>query len=109
MLIHLLVAFAIPTLGLAACTGQTVPVNGIKPMVAPGWEWAVVATGLQNPRTITFDQSGRLVVVAHGTGVVVLELSDNGGTCVTEKSRRTIINSTLVSLSAVKVLFSMRL
>ena len=97
MLLRLLVAFAIPSLGLAACTGQAAPVNNIKPAVASGWEWAVVATGLHNPRSISFDLQGRLVVVASGTGITVLELNDDGGTCVTEKSRKTIINSTLVS------------
>ena len=96
MLLQLLVAFVFPSFGVAACTGQATPVNGIRPNVASGWEWAVVATGLNNPRSIAFDLQGRLVVVARGTGVAVLELNDHGGTCVTEKSRNTIINSTLV-------------
>ena len=96
MLLQLLLAFALPSLGLAACTGQASPVNSIKPAVGPEWTWAVVATGLNNPRSISFDLQGRLVVVARGTGVVVLELDDHGETCVTEKSRNTIINSTLV-------------
>ena len=97
MLLPLFVLFALPSLGLAACTAQATPVNGINPAIASGWEWAVVATGLNNPRSITFDLQGRLVVVTRGTGVAVLELNDNGGTCVTEKSRNIIINSTLVS------------
>ena len=99
MFSHLLFASVLPSLGLAACSGQASPVNSIKPAAAPGWEWAVVATGLNTPRSISFDLQGRLVVVARGTGVAVLELNDDGGTCVTEKSRNTIINSTLVSFS----------
>lgn len=99
MLSVLLVSLVLPSLGLAAvCTGQASPVNSIKPSVAPGWQWAVVATGLKNPRTIEFDLQGRLVVVESGLGVGVLELNDNGGTCVTVKLKNTIINSTLVSL-----------
>ena len=100
MLSTLLVAlWVLPSLGLAQnCTGQATPINSIKPVIAPGWEWAVVATGLNTPRAIEFDLQGRLVVVARGTGVAVLELEDNGGTCVTEKSRNFIINSTRVSL-----------
>ncbi len=97
MLFQLLLTFALPSLGLATCAGQASPVNSISPTAAPGWEWAVVATGLDNPRSISFDLQGRLVVVARGTGVVVLELNDNGGTCVIEKSRNTTIKSDLVS------------
>ncbi len=99
MLFQLLLASVLPSLGLAACSGQASPVNSIKPTVAPGWQWAVVATGLNSPRSILFDSKGRLITVARGTGVVVLELNDNGGTCVTEKSRNTIIDSGSVSFA----------
>ena len=97
MLSQLFVALVLPGFGFAVCTGQASPVNSINPSVAPGWEWAVVATGLKSPRSIEFDLEGRLVVVESGLGIAVLELNDNGGTCVTAKSKDIIVNSTLVS------------
>ena len=97
-LLSLVALVLLPSLGLAAtCTGQPKPANSISPIAAKGWQWAVVATGLKSPRSIEFDAQGRLVVVESGRGVSVLDLTDNGGTCVTMKSKNTIINSTLVS------------
>ncbi|KAF2260823.1 soluble quino protein glucose dehydrogenase [Lojkania enalia] len=65
----------------ATCTSTIAPRYG-QPSVAPGWTVQVVASGLQDPRGIVFDDEGGLLVVQQGHGIARLELSDSGGACV---------------------------
>ena len=56
-----------------------------------------MATGLTKPRSIEFDSAGNLLVVQAGAGIARLELQDNGGTCVTVKSKKTVVQASNVS------------
>ena len=69
------------------------------PIVADGWEASLIVDGLKGPRSILFDSSGNLLVVESGHGVVNLAFNDNGGTCLTVASKKTLVNSTNVSMS----------
>ena len=56
-----------------------------------------MATGLTNPRSIEFDNAGNLLVVQAGAGITRLQLQDNGGICVTVKSKKTVVQASTVS------------
>ena len=56
-----------------------------------------MATGLTDPRSIEFDSSGNLLVVQAGAGIESLQLQDGGGTCITVKSRKTVVQASAVS------------
>lgn len=56
-----------------------------------------MATGLTDPRSIEFDSAGNLLVVQAGAGIESLQLQDNGGTCVTVKSKKTVVQASAVS------------
>lgn len=56
-----------------------------------------MATGLTDPRSIEFDSAGNLLVVQAGAGIESLQLQDNGGTCVSVKSKKTVIQASAVS------------
>ena len=86
-----------PNLSISAsCPNTLTPRNNIQTVAADGWTLSVV-TVIDNPRSILFDGQGRLLVVARGTGVYVVELSDFGGNCLTEKSRTLLIGDNSVS------------
>lgn len=68
------------------------------PVVASGWQAQLIATGLATPRSILFDSAGHLLAIQSGYGVLSLELSDGGGTCVSVASKTHLINSTDVSM-----------
>ncbi|POS80061.1 hypothetical protein DHEL01_v201544 [Diaporthe helianthi] len=74
------------------------------PVVGSGWTAQLIATGLSDPRSITFDQNGALLVVQQGSGIVRMTLTDNGGTCLAVNETSTVVeNSDLnhaVQLSA---------
>ncbi|KUI53566.1 L-sorbosone dehydrogenase [Cytospora mali] len=52
------------------------------PVVGSGWTAQLIATNLTKPRGIIFDQSGALLVVQQGSGIVRLTFTDYGGTCL---------------------------
>ena len=81
----------------SSCSTTLTPTNSIKPSVASGYEAALVATGLTDPRSIQFDSSGNLLVLQAGSGIESLQLQDNGGTCVSVKSKITVLSSKGVS------------
>lgn len=56
-----------------------------------------MATGLTHPRSIEFDSSGNLLVVQAGAGIESLQLQDAGGTCITVKSKKTVVQASAVS------------
>ena len=56
-----------------------------------------MATGLTTPRSIEFDSAGNLLVVQAGAGIASLQLQDNGGTCITVKSKKTVVQASTVS------------
>lgn len=94
----LLSTLIVPALGQSSSSCSTLtPTNSIKPSVASGYQAALVATGLTKPRSIQFDSSGNLLVVQAGTGIASLQLQDNGGTCVSVKSQKNVVQNSGVS------------
>ena len=63
--------------------------------VASGYQAKLVATGLARPRGIVFDNAGQLLVVEAPRGgdsqISALTLRDDGGTCLEEASRKTVL------------------
>ena len=59
---------------------------------------ALVATGLTKPRSLQFDSSGNLLVVQQGAGIVNLVLQDDGGTCLSVKSSKNVVENSDVCL-----------
>ena len=82
----------------SSCSSSVTPSSGVKPSVASGYQVALVATGLTNPRSIQFDSLGNLLVVQDGAGVANLVFQDDGGTCLTVKSKRDVIKYSDVSI-----------
>lgn len=95
----LLSSFIIQVLGQSSssCSTTLTPTNSIKPSVTSGYTAALVATGLTHPRSIEFDSSGNLLVVQAGAGIESLQLQDAGGTCITVKSKKTVVQASAVS------------
>ena len=83
----------------SGCSTTLTPTNSIKPSVASGYQMALVATGLTKPRSIQFDSAGNLLVVEAGSGIVNLAFQDNGGTCLSVQSSKTVVNNTGVRAS----------
>ena len=81
----------------SACRDSLSPKSGIKPSIASGYQYAVVATGLTSPRGIQFDSQGNLLVVQKGVGVSSHKLQDNGGSCVSVGSSKMVVRDTSVS------------
>lgn len=69
------------------------------PVVGDGWSYQLVANNLSAPRGILFDDQGGLLVVQQGAGVVHLEFTDGGSTCLSLSKKTHLINSTEVSFS----------
>jgi glucose/arabinose dehydrogenase len=66
------------------------------PIVADGWSFQLIATGLSSPRGILFDSNGGLLVVQQGAGVIHLTLSDDGNRCVEVLKTTILINLTAI-------------
>ena len=81
----------------SSCQTSLTPTNSIKPSIASGYQVALVATGLTDPRSIEFDSAGNLLVVQAGVGIESLQLQDNGGTCVSVKSKKSVVQASSVS------------
>lgn len=78
------------------CSTTLTPTNSAKPTVASGYRMALVATGLTSPRSIQFDSAGNLLVAESGSGVSSLAFQDDGGTCLTVKTKKTVIDASTV-------------
>ena len=102
VMLLLLSAFFVPAHGASStsgCSTTLTPTSSIKPSVVSGYQMALVATGLTKPRSMQFDSAGNLLVVEAGSGIVNLALQDNGGTCLSVKSTKTVVNNTGVCTS----------
>jgi len=77
----------------SGCSTTLTPTNGIKPSVASGYQAALIATGVSNPRGIAFDSSGNLLVVQSGSGIASLQFQDDGGTCLSVKSKKVVLEA----------------
>lgn len=91
--------FFVPALGQSSssCSTTLTPTNSIQPSIASGYQVALVATGLTDPRSIEFDSVGNLLVLQAGAGIESLQLQDDGGTCVSVKSKKTVVRASAVS------------
>lgn len=92
-----LAAHIIPA-ALSATTGCTSSLSSSHPapIVADGWSFSLVATGLTRPRSILFDSNGGLLVVQQGAGIVHLALTDGGDTCVEVAKKTSLVDSSAV-------------
>ena len=81
----------------AQCATSITPTNSIKPSVASGFAYQVVATGLTAPRSIQFDSKGNLLVIEQNKGLSSHVLQDDGGPCVSIASSKYLIQDTDVS------------
>lgn len=81
----------------SSCSTTLTPAKSVKPSVASGYQMALVATGLTKPRSIAFDTAGNLMVVESGAGITNLVLQDNGGTCISVKDKKVVIDNGAVS------------
>ena len=79
-----------------SCSRALTPTNSIKPTIASGYHVALVATGLVKPRSIQFDTAGNLLVVQSGAGIISLAFLDDGGTCLSVKNKKTVIDANAV-------------
>ncbi|KAI4171038.1 MAG: hypothetical protein LQ343_004575 [Gyalolechia ehrenbergii] len=75
------------------CSTTLTPTKSVEPSVASGYRMALIATGLTKPRSIAFDTAGNLMVVESGVGITNLILQDDGGTCVSVKDRKVVIDN----------------
>ena len=97
-----LATFLLPVLSQSTtnCALTLTPTNDVKPSAASGYTWHLVATGLSSPRSIEFDRAGNLLVVEQTNGngsVSALALLDNGGTCVSTTSKKTLVTDSVSS------------
>lgn len=75
------------------------------PVVGSGWTAQLIATDLKEPRSLTFDQNGALLVVQQGSGIIRMTLTDNGGTCLAVNETSTVVeNSDVGCLSSSRLL-----
>lgn len=98
----LLGSLVVPIYGASlssSCSATLTPTNSVKPSIASGYQVALVATGLTKPRSIQFDNTGNLLVVEAGSGIVNLAFQDSGGTCLSVKSSKTVVKNTGVCVS----------
>ncbi|TKX18272.1 hypothetical protein C1H76_9540 [Elsinoe australis] len=88
MLRNLLLA-ALPYLAAAQSSSSDgpAPSGSIRPSIASGYRYQVVATGLSGPRGLALDRDGNLLVVEQGRGrISAHSLSDDAGGCVSIRS-----------------------
>jgi glucose/arabinose dehydrogenase len=87
------------TLASAQSSCRLSPSGKIKPSVASGYRWQVVATGLARPRGLALDDRGRLLVVESGSGSLSAHtLTEDGGGCVVVNSSKTVVEGLSVSV-----------
>lgn len=96
--VSIIISFLVPWLiDASSCSTSLTPKNSIKPSIASGYQFALVATGLTRPRSIQFDSLGNLLVVQRGRGIANLILQDEGGVCLSVKANRDVIKNGDVS------------
>jgi hypothetical protein len=80
--------------GAATCTLRA---SYPSPVVLNGWGAQLIAQHLTKPRSIIFDNTGNLLVVQAGAGIISLRFHDSGTTCLEVRRKTYLINSTVVS------------
>jgi glucose/arabinose dehydrogenase len=75
---------ALPLALAQSCSNGLSPSGQVRPSIASGYAYQVVATGLADPRGIHFDSEGHLLVVERGEGrVSALTLTEDDQGCIT--------------------------
>ena len=69
------------------------------PVAHGGWEYRIIANGLQRPRGIVVDSHGALLVVDSGVGIKRLVLDDKGGTCFSVSEQSTLVERSEVGFA----------
>jgi glucose/arabinose dehydrogenase len=82
-----------------SCSNNLKP-NYTAPVTGDGWSYRLVATGLGKPRGILVDDKGALLLVNRGVGIVHISLKDEGGTCLSEDKKTTLVELEAVSFCA---------
>ena len=82
----------------AQCTTTITPTNSIQPSVASGYAAAVIATGLNDPRSLEIDSAGNLLVLESGLGLSSHILDDSGGIFLSLSSSKMLINDSDVGV-----------
>ncbi|OBT88223.1 hypothetical protein VE02_02809 [Pseudogymnoascus sp. 03VT05] len=77
------------------CSGALTP-SYAQPVFADGWTGSLIAKGLTRPRGMQLDSKGNLLVVQQGVGIVHLQFTDGGGTCLTLAKQTTLITDSVV-------------
>lgn len=80
-----------------ACPGALTP-SYAQPVFAAGWTGSLIAKGLTRPRGMQLDSRGNLLVVQQGVGIVHLQFTDGGGTCLTLAKQTTLVTNSVVSI-----------
>jgi glucose/arabinose dehydrogenase len=94
--LHIFISLLVLVSAQSSC--RLSPSGKIKPSVASGYKWQVVATGLARPRGLAFDDKGRLLVIESGSGSLSAHsLSEDGSGCVTVNSSKTVVQGMSVS------------
>lgn len=83
------VALAAAILVAGKCSNELKASHDI--VAAEGWSHRLIANGIKKPRSIMFDSAGGLLVVDSGIGITRLVLQDDGGTCLSVKSKTAVI------------------
>jgi len=83
---------------LAATASCNLKASYPTPVVSDGWKAQLIVQGLKSPRSVLFDSSGNLLVVQAGAGIVHLEFTDGGSTCLDVAKTTYLVNSTDVRI-----------
>ena len=89
---------ALASAQVSSCSTTLTPTNSVKPTVASGYRMALIATGLTDPRSIQFDSAGNLLVAEAGSGITNIAFQDDGGTCLSVKTKKSVINASAVRI-----------
>lgn len=82
-------AFAQETSSTSTC--GPAPSGDIRPSIASGYHYQVVATGLARPRGIHFDNDGHLLVVESNSGrIVAFTLEEDDSGCVSASAPKEV-------------------
>ena len=75
------------------------PSGNIRPSIASGYHYQVVATGLARPRGIHFDNDGHMLVVESDSGrIVAFTLEEDGSGCVSASAPKNVTEDADVRL-----------
>lgn len=98
-------ATLLPSLAIAQSSScGPAPANGIRPSIASGYTYQVVATGLAKPRGLVLDGEGNLLVVEADRGVISAHTLQEENGCVSISRSSDVTEALEVSASDAVVL-----